>query len=286
MSSTKDRLVERTQAYMDKYSGNDRDEFTKAYRRLSAKQIATIYIELPYLLDVYLGGLLMMTKDNPDAFQYIYNNLDRYNNRILIEHAPYFGDLNISETQLLEFLQQPENQLIKMLTAPPTDMWDALKSLHLDYMETNKKKECIDISVVDRLTYVINTWPLQLDEDGIKKLRLKFIIGLGDRNINFGVISTPGWNLNERHYREFDNWFVYHFHHWVDDETTNACKALADMQLENASIYTPPRVSDPETITALHEYTLQDYTNLEKRSLVVMNLRTTFQYYRTKVLSK
>lgn len=284
MASNKELLTIRTKQYLDRYTDQDREEFSKAYRRLSAQQISNIYIELPYLLDVYLGSLLWMTKDDSNAFQYILNNLNRYNNRVLIEHAPYFSELNITETQLLEELKSTKDSRLKILTAPPTDMWKELKSFHFEYLESNKKKECADIRVTDQITYVINTWPLQLEEEGIRQLRVKFIIGIGDRNINFGVVSEPGWNMNPKHYSEFDRWFIYHFDHWTDDPECNAFKALADMKLEESHVFTQPRVSDPDTVKLLDEFTLQDYTELEKSSLMLMNLKTTFQYYRTKLV--
>lgn len=268
----------------NKYSADERDDFIKAYRSEATRQISSIYIELPYLLDVYLGGLLWMTKDDPKAYQYILSKLESYNNRIQVEHAPYFGELGITEDQLLEFLKDPKQAEFRMMTAPPTTMWRDIQSIHKGIVTENVMRESLNVSPVTTLTYVINTYPLVLDVEAAKKLKSRFILGLKETSINFGIVSVPGYELEEKHYREFDHWFIYHFHQWSMHPESSGAKALMDLRMMKTEIFAPPRVSDPEVIKLLPSYTLDDYATLEKNSLAALNAFASFQYYRSKII--
>lgn len=268
----------------NKYSADERDDFIKAYRSEATRQISSIYIELPYLLDVYLGGLLWMTKDDPKAYQYILNRLSDYNNRIQVEHAPYFSELGITEEQLLELLKDPEQAEFRMMTAPPTTMWKDLREIHQGIVTENKMRESLNVSPVTTLTYVINTYPLVLSVEAAKKLKSRLILGLKETSINFGVISVPGHELEEKHYKEFDHWFIYHFYNWSEHPESNGAKALMDLRMVKAELFAPPRVSDPEVVKLLPTYTLDDYAILEKNSLAALNAFASFQYYRSKII--
>lgn len=267
-----------------KQDPTERDEFVSAYRKVAAQQTSMIYIELPYLIDIYLGGLLWMTRDSEEAYNQIIEQIPRYNNRILVEHAPYFGKLNITEAELLQTITDPANQQILMQTSPPTNMWKDFRLMHIAILSENKAKDSLGVNVVDRLTYVINTWPLKLTIEQSKELKARFILGIGDPHINFGVVSVPGHQMEPAHYLEFNEMYVYHFHKWSDETDSNGAKALMNLDLMKASIVAPPRVSDPEVVKLLPGFKLADYTELEKRSLIALNGFTTFQYHQAKIL--
>jgi len=262
----------------------ERDDFIASYRKVATRQISTIYIELPYIIDVYLGGLLLMIGDNEAAYQSIIDQIPKYNNRILVEHAPYFNGLEITEADLMATLTNPILQEILLVTSPPTNLWKYLRVAHKSILAENRNKDSLGVTVVDKLTYLINTWPLKLDVKQAKELKTKFVLGIGDPDINFGVIAEPGNMMEACHYREFDEWYIYHFHTWSDDPESNGAKALMGLSMEKASIVAPPRVSDPDVVKLLPGFRIADYTELEKRSLIALNGFTTFQYYQPQIL--
>jgi len=114
------------------------------------------------------------------------------------------------------------------------------------------------------------------------------MIGCGSTNIKFGVTSQPSWNMNPSMYNRFDIMYVYDFYKWCDDDT---CRAHKTLFVENGPmmytrIYIPPRITNPEILNKIHEYSDDDFLNLEKSTLLTYNMFSEVKYARASVVIK
>ena len=277
----KDRLVE----FSKTIPKETIDNFNVQYRKMVSRQISDIYIDLTYLHDIYLGGILHMTADKP-VYKYIKDQLERYNIRMIPDHASHFPELNISEDELFSYISNPQvcSDLIKI--SPPTDMYHALSTINRATIYDNKCKISKDVKTIETLTYVINTYPLKLSKEDMIFLKSRFMLGCGTTNLKFGVICQPSWNMNVNVYSRFDVMYVYDFYRWCDDKTSIAHQLLfkegGPMMYTN--IYIPPRITNPEILEKVKEYTDDDFLALEKSTLIAYNSYAEVKYARASVI--
>ena len=258
------------------------NEFYKGYAESVSKQINSVYIDLTYLQDIYLGGILNMTSDL-DVYQYILSQVDEYNNRCTDNHVDFFPDLNLKETDLLEYIKNNSKLLIR--TSPPTDMCEHLYSIHHNHLLENKHKIGMK-DPVRKITYIINTYPLILDTEDMKFLKDRFIYMIKDTVINFGVINKPSNNLSLNTYKKFDIWYLSDLGLWSDSSCNGYDAMYRRMYLNNSEIFTEPRITNKEILDKMSELTNDDLKSVEQNTILSLNYFADVSYLRSKVIVK
>lgn len=264
-------------------SEQDREAFAEAYRKFVTKQVSHIYIDISYLQDCYLGAILHLTADK-QVYPYILQQLSQYNERITECHVTAFPDLQLTEEQLEEYVKNPEHADVLIKTSPPTDMYMALRAIHVDILRTNRSKCSLGVSPVTQLTYIINTWPLVLEKTTMLFLKARFMLALKDTSINFGIISTPSYNLGKDIATQIDHWYVDKFSEWGEHPKSPVYKLLfVEKAMQYCKIYIPPRITNPETLSKMATMTEQDFLNMEKATLMQLNMFSEIRYIRSHV---
>lgn len=279
-SRRSDILSAATERYLSEIPEYHQTDFSKAYVKNISEMTTSIYIDLPMLQDIYLGGLLQMTAEDPVAFSHIVSNIKDYHNRVTATHADYFPDLGISEAQLFEYISDPKHCGDLLLKSPPTTFWPSLRRFHDSIVRENSVLDGVSRQKPDQLRYVVNTWPLTPSLELARWFKFKFHLGIKDSDIRFGIVTAPSHAMDRAEYTASNFFFVYRVNPWIEDTTTEAYKVLVDQTLSKSSIVAVPCITDPEQLEASKSYTYADFIELEKSNLLVLNAYTSFQYYR------
>lgn len=274
------KLANITEEYFDKVPEYSREDFSKEYAKNVSDMVTGTYIDLPMLLDIYLGGLLLMTAEDPSAFSHIVSNIKKYHSRLTAGHAEYFPALGITEEQLMSYITDPKNCSDLLLKSPPTTFWPSLRRFHDATLRENRVMDGVSRQKPEKLRYVVNTWPLTPSIELARLFKLKFYLGIKDSDIRFGLVSAPSHELDVTEYRSSNYFFVYRFNPWVENEHTTAYKCLVDQTLEKASIVATPCITNSEQLEAMPNFQYNDFVELEKANLLIVNMYTSFQYYR------
>lgn len=280
MKISKEKFLEISQKITDK----DHENFFKLYSQNVCNQIESVYIDITYLQDIYLGAILEMTQDK-EVYSYISSCMEDYNKRFLEGYSKYFPELNLKDEDIIEYVKDKKHSKSLIRFSPPTDMYLALKNIHKDIIIENRYKVS-QKEVINKITYVVNVYPLSLDETDMKFLKERFISCLYDRHINFGVISKPSNSLSSNTYKKFSQLYVSDLNSW-GDKNSNAYKELyVNLSLNNSTIYMEPRITNKEILEKLNEFTETDYANLERYTLLNLNYFADVRFMRPTVLIK
>lgn len=274
------RLQKKTEQFLESTEQYERDDFREQYAKHVSPTVTSLYIDLPMLQDIYLGGLLHMTMDDPAALTHIVNRLEAYHNRYTEDHASCFPALGITEEQLLAFVTDPANASELLLKSPPTTFWTSLRNLHTSIKKDNKVVDGVAAPAPEKIRYLVNTYPLEPSVNLAKWFKLKFCIGIDEDSLSFGALSAPSWNLVPNEYPANDYYFLYQFNRWMEDTTTNGFKAMCGGKLHNSRIFAYPKVIDPVMIDKLRTAQYTEFVELERFYMVAASAYTTLQFYR------
>ena len=262
-------------------SKEEHEAFFKAYSEQISKQIEYIYIDLTYLQDIYLGGILNLTEEK-DVYSYILKQLKKYNLRIDNNYASYFPELNLTNEEIINYVSDKNNSKLLMIASPATDMYKYLGILHKKTLENNKCKIGIK-NTIRKLTYIINTYPLILDNESMKFLKKRFILSLHDPIINFGIISKPCNSLSIDTYKKFDKLYISDMSSFSDEESTGYQALYKSGILFNSTIYTEPKITNPEVLKSLKEMDENKFMNMHYMTLLGLSIFTNIKYLRSQI---
>lgn len=236
------------------------------------KPIKCVYIDLPYIQDIYYGALVLMN-DNEDVYNYIYNNTENYNNRIARTHSDSFPELNISENTLVEFMK--ENVRSVIIASPLTITYQTMEKFHSDIVEHNERVSTTPIKEVE---YIINTYPLELGpvELYILKNRITHI----DPSIKVGVTSIPLNQLSEETLKNPDIFFVYDFAQLTEDDSPGKEK-FVNCFFSDKKIFSPRRVGNVELLKRIPDMTENEIAVMFAETAVLLNGFTEFTFLQT-----
>lgn len=258
------------------------NSFYKGYSESVSKQIEYVYMDLTYLQDIYLGGILNMTGDD-EVYPYILSMMDRYNERCTDNYLSYFPDLNIKEEDLFNYVRANSKLLLR--TSPPTNVLKHMYQIHRNYLMDNKYKIGMN-DPIRKLTYIINTYPLSLEKEDMLFLKQRVIDVIKDPVINFGVISKPSNGLSMDTYKKFNVWYISDLGSW-SNVNCNAYKAMyVSLYLRNSTVYMEPRITNPEILDNLSKLTEDGLRSLEQNTILSLNCFADVNYLRSSVLIK
>ena len=255
------------------FENNEESKFvsdiSKAIYNETTKPIDKIYIDLPYLQDIYLGGLLLANM-NKDAFDYVLSKLDNYKQRFKISHAEYFPNLNMTEESLITYIQN--NLKTCIITSPITTLYFYFEILYKDIL---KRNIAIDVHKTD-FTIFINTYPFVLDPTHMKMIKSRLTIF--NPNFIIGFISKPLDKIDNEDILNSDLWFIYDLS-YLENHDSPICKKLtSNTNFQHRYIYSPKRISNPDILNKLDTFTDDTLNQILSASSFLLNVYTNFQY--------
>lgn len=277
-------LTEKTLKFMQEHTEEDHRKFAEDYNKFVARPKRLHYIDLVLLYDIYLGALLLMTADDQQAFSHIVAQLPAYTNRITPEPMGYFPELSITNEEVLAWIQNPKNREALLLYSPPTSMWTDLRHHHIVLLKDNHAVEGIfDSQPFYETEYLINTYPLSLNDAWAKILKAKFQMGLGDRRIKFGVCCAKDDDLPVSYITDRDFIFSYWFNHWVSNEKLEIYKQITAGKIRNANVLAYPLIADEDVVKNYLNYTQAQLVEMEVASRLTLNLFANLEFYRPRI---
>ena len=233
----------------------------------STKIVRGIYIDIPYMMDIYLGALLS-TIPNQETYNKVLDNIENYNNRNDLNVLKYFDCKGEEEslTKLIKNGSEKTKQFIS-LCSPYTDMYTRFHEI-LDAVTFNNRQ--MNGGRTEPLHITINTYPLELDS--MIKTRWTFVFSkmqhpftLEFINTSYGLLDRDVFALNE----------IFCIHDLKELlSIERICKYFyEDKLLEQCKVFAFKQVDDVED----HEY--DNTRRLTAQEIVLMEAcNATFQF--------
>lgn len=223
------------------------DEFTNAFNKFYSTPVERIYIDLPYIQDIYLGAVLQLRNDR-DSYNYILKNIGNYNFRLKEDILFYFPELKISNDELNDYILNEENTFKLLALSPYTNFFLNLKELHSNISGMNTV--VADMKKYPSITYTINTYPLYLSMNMKKFLKARFSY-ISD-NIIFGTMSMPVSAIDKDELVNNDLLLIRNIDDFVSEHSNHLDYFYRQFKYSQKHICTPKRIYNKELLDEIH----------------------------------
>lgn len=246
---------------------NFTEDFTKAFNKFYTTPIKRIYIDLPYIQDIYLGALLQLIKTKED-YKYIINNLGPYNHRLKEDILFYFPKLKIEKEELDNYIKNEENAFKLLSFSPYTNMFQNLKLLHSNIDKINNV--VADMRAYPSITYTINTYPLVLSLK-LKKF-LKYRFSYIANNIIFGTMCKPISIIDQDEFVGNDLFLIFNVDNFVSEHSNHLDYFYKQLKYSQKYICSPKRIYNQELLDDINYLTKEQ---IEKCMILTESLLST-----------
>lgn len=120
--------------------------------------IKQIYVDWTYLQDIYLGAMISLCK-NQEEYNYLLENIDKYNNRVIRDHAYHFNKLFKSDIQLEKHIRSKDTSMYLLAMSPFTNMFNNFKSVLYSSITRNLR-----LGYMEKIKVVLNMYPLVIGD--------------------------------------------------------------------------------------------------------------------------
>lgn len=249
------------------------NDMLKTINEKMLKPITSVYIDLPYIQDIYLGSLILQ-HFNEKEYSYIYSKLPEYLKRYKLSHADYFPQLGETEKDLLDYMKVEKNSYPILMTSPMTSLYSNLALFHRDMTEHTRKVS--SVNEIPIIRYLINVYPLSPDEKGLQTIvhRLKVL----SPNIVIGFIRKPLSEIQPSLFTDNQIWFIYNLMPLMIPGTPAGDHFSKTFSFRESMIFSPKRVGHPDVLAEFDSYTEQEVSIAYIDTATVMNLYTDFYY--------
>lgn len=262
------------------YTIEDAQSFVADMTREYTSPVTQIYIDLPYIQDIYLGTVLLQI-ETEEQYKEVIKRIPKYNERKVFDRFSFFEDI-FSKDLLVSYLENPGNTKKILVTSPFTNAFLNLRTSHYELEQYNKIVTGNNTKTF--ITYIVNTYPLILD--GTERQKFKSIFEFVSDRIQLGVLSstidkTDLTMLSKSQILLIDNWDLF-----VGDNETTAKAYYLKQIFRNAQVFTPRLIYGEEF---LKELPTMEPENIEKSlqmTEAVMGLCSQFKYLTPIVLLK
>ncbi len=237
------------------------------------KPIKSVYIDLPYIQDVYLGALILEHMNEKD-YKYIYSRIPEYKKRWKLTHADYFPELNYTEEQLLRYMKNQDNAKNILLVSPMTSLFRHLPDFHQDM--TNHTKKVSASNELPIIRYVINVHPLNPTNEDLHIIheRIKSVAP----NALVGFIKKSLGDVQPSLYTDNDIWFIYDMFPLMNVERPAGQHFAKHFSFRESLIFSPRRMGTPELLQEFDQFTEKELHTLSIQTATALNLYSDFYY--------
>lgn len=226
---------------------NFTEDFTNAFNKFYTTPIKRIYIDLPYIQDIYLGALLQLIKTE-EEYNYIIKNIGSYNHRLTNDILTYFPKLTISKEQIDSYISNKDNLFKLLAVSPYTNMFQNLKLLHENISRMNKV--VADMKSYPSITYTINTYPLVLPLELKKFLKNRF--SYISSNIIFGTMCKPISIISQDELVSNDLLLISNIDDFVSEHSNHLDYFYKQLKYSQKYICSPRRIYNKELLDEVH----------------------------------
>jgi len=284
------------------------------------KPVKTVYIDLQYLQDLYLGTMVLLTSTiNPDKekFNHIVSNISKYNSRVVYDHAGCFPDLHLTDESLREYMNDPQYRNVILCSSPATTLTLEFSKIH-NFIRTRN----VHHGYTGPISYWINTFPITTCDENdhivIKEKILYFdpenylanLFDLHGRSAEFletlqreyvdlfqqseswnkeatvrvALTSTPFTKLSKESLIQPDAFFIYDLE-GVDDPSKNIYDYLVNQKLiEDCPVFAPERLWDRDLIKKLPYLTQQQRDGIFAATMLTTSMYFALTYLNPNIL--
>lgn len=245
-----------------------------------------IYMDHTFLKDTRLGLMIASTfkEQREDMFNYLYDNLDKYNIRPIRNFLYTLPNFFITEEKLQEAYIKPENSSIIFDHSPDTDISCRLPELLL---LIGTKNQLAGYS--DRIDVDINIWPLH--KNNLIEAWFVLLNQFNTKRFYFHLIEQDPKTIEANIWKGYKRLYIDNYATLITDDTPFLKALLKDSSLSKSSIYAPYSCI-PKILKGWEEEYDFDYTNAESRDMRFkltdywFNMLTNFEFLQPKIYVK
>lgn len=234
------------------------------------KPIRAIYIDLACLRDYKLGALLKLV--DSIGYQYIVSRLPIYNDRLDEDILSYFPDVDVTQEQLDNFINDPYNLNYLLLGSPTTDMYITLVALFDMVLKHNAQVKPGNLVV----KVCINFYPFKPNKD-IKYFYAKLLQQIHPNlrlNIMVDPLSVvPDSTLLTDKGPIFDIMYIHDFMSFIYEPSLSTESFAGKMLYLDTTICSPKRIDK-----SLPNLDLEKTADIFKQTEAALNLCCKFKY--------
>ncbi len=244
------------------------DEIKESIMNHERKPINGIYIELDAVLDFKLGALLAL---NPTQVNhnYIWRELDKYNEAVDRTIMNHFDELPTQEVEIMNYIKDPANSLSLIVGSPMFEMHEQLYEL-IRYMNEDNKTRYTKDRDIDNLQLYFNCRYFDIPEVTQAIIRDNFGKLVTNKHIHFGVGVTGN---KPREVLDDYNVFILHYMvEWIHAQGTTALVTKDDFYVDRHIIGVIETDFDTSTKTE------RELDEISKSTHTVFNMFCHFQF--------
>lgn len=203
--------------------------------------VRSVYVDLEFLQDLRFGTLLTLI-DSPEKLQYVYSQIDSYNNRYNECTMSYFPDLNITDDQLMSEMDDPDKFVTIAAVSPMTSMFYNFNTLLSMFARSNKYTVEGDNTINVFINVDNELYPVGLLELFKQNMENRF-----GGVVKVTYMQKPRYTLGVDFYVSHDLLVLYDFEGFVNVDPKIGTAFAADGLFSEKYIFAKPQINDKFT---------------------------------------
>lgn len=203
------------------------------------KEVKEVYVDLRIIQDIYLGVLLKKCLENQDesCYNHIRDQIPIYNRRVHDDYSNTFPKLEMTNSDIDQALNNPDNTRWLLNCSPLTNMFIELREWAIATKLHNNRNK-----FYNPIIWNINVHPFRLDKELIQLIKKR--IQLIDPTAVVGVISKPIDQLSRYTLKKFQFLFIYDLISFLSKNEKMSKLIYQELLFYNAIVYGPSRLED------------------------------------------
>lgn len=256
------------------------DTLNKTFSDILMQPVKVVYMDLEYIQDLWFGAILLNSL-TPEKYDDLLKGLDKYNQRLLLQHAIHFPHIGMTEEELTVYIKKYLANVCKV--APFTDVFLNLIEFHRACLNkngvvTDPEKES------EKIEYIINTYPFKLGFEEILLLKSRFQSIVGD--VKLGITCQPLRHMSMKIIKTIDVFFVSDMTEMTTENTNIYNLFIKQFKLKDKCIFAPRRIGNPDLLEILNGLTQEEIDTKLLDTQVVFGFVSDFFYLDPKITVK
>lgn len=255
----------------------DKDQFFSDISKSISDEIFSpikqIYVDWTYLQDIYLGAMISLCK-NKDDYAYLIENIDKYNDRVIRDHAYHFRKLFKSDIQLEKYIRVEDTSSYLLASSPFTNMFNNFKTMLHSSITRNLK-----LGYLEKIKVIVNMYPLVIGDIAqkiIKDIMKNCYLDV----IKLGVVSEKISDIDLNLLTDSDILLIDRFDLFLADntKTQSAWYTTPIPEFMDKAVITPKVIDNVEFISKLDTLSKEQIDEVFDNTETVMSICAQFKY--------